>query len=35
MTDRDRLYSRADLTLDTSGRSVKTMLEELKGKLTS
>ena len=35
LTDRDRLYSRADLTLDTSGRSVKTMLEELKGKLTS
>ena len=34
LADRDRLYSRADLTLDTSGRSVKAMLEELKGKLT-
>lgn len=35
LADRDRLYSRADLTLDTSGRSARAMLEELKGKLTS
>ncbi len=34
LADRDRLYSRADLTLDTSGRPVKAMLEELKAKLT-
>ena len=35
LSDRDRLYSRADITLDTSGRSAKSMLEELKGKLSS
>ena len=34
LADRDRLYSRADVTLDTSGRSVKTMLEELKARVT-
>jgi XRE family aerobic/anaerobic benzoate catabolism transcriptional regulator len=35
LADREGLYARADLTLDTSGRPVKTMLDELKGKLDS
>ena len=35
LADRDRLYSRAEVTLETSGRSVKAMLDELKGRLTS
>jgi XRE family aerobic/anaerobic benzoate catabolism transcriptional regulator len=34
LADRDRLYSRADITIDTSGRPVKAVLEELKGKVT-
>ena len=32
LADRDRLYARADLTLETSGRSLKATLEELKSK---
>jgi len=32
LEDRDRLYARADVTLETSGRSVKATLEELKSK---
>jgi XRE family aerobic/anaerobic benzoate catabolism transcriptional regulator len=35
LADRDSLYSRAEVTIDTSGRPVKAMLDELKGKLTS
>jgi XRE family aerobic/anaerobic benzoate catabolism transcriptional regulator len=35
LADRDRLYSRADVTIDTSGRSVKAVLDELKGKVTT
>jgi XRE family aerobic/anaerobic benzoate catabolism transcriptional regulator len=35
LADRDRLYSRADATIDTSGRSVRAVLEELKGKVTT
>ncbi|HEX2650895.1 MAG TPA: helix-turn-helix transcriptional regulator [Burkholderiales bacterium] len=35
LSDRDGLYSRAGLTIDTSGRPVKAVLDELKGKLTS
>lgn len=32
LADRDRLYSRADVTIETSGRSLKSSLEELKAK---
>jgi len=32
LADRDRLYSRADVTLETSGKSLKTSLEELRTK---
>jgi XRE family transcriptional regulator, aerobic/anaerobic benzoate catabolism transcriptional regulator len=32
LEDRDRLYARADVTLETSGRSLKATLEELKSK---
>ena len=32
LADRDRLYSRADVTLETSGRSLKSLLEELRTK---
>jgi len=32
LADRDRLYSRADLTLETSGRSLKSALDELKAR---
>ena len=32
LADRDRLYSRADVTIDTSGKSLKTSLEELRTK---
>ncbi len=35
LSDRDGLYSRAGVTIDTSGRPVKAVLDELKGKLTS
>jgi XRE family aerobic/anaerobic benzoate catabolism transcriptional regulator len=35
LADREGLYSRADVTLDTSGRPVKAMLDELKAKVTS
>ena len=35
LSDRDSLYSRAGVTIDTSGRPVKAVLDELKGKLTS
>ena len=34
LSERDRLYSRADLTIDTSGRSVRNVLDELRSKLT-
>jgi XRE family transcriptional regulator, aerobic/anaerobic benzoate catabolism transcriptional regulator len=34
LAERDRLYSRADFTLDTSGRSVKQCLEEMKRALS-
>jgi XRE family aerobic/anaerobic benzoate catabolism transcriptional regulator len=30
LADRDRLYARADVTLETSGRSLKAALEDLK-----
>jgi XRE family aerobic/anaerobic benzoate catabolism transcriptional regulator len=33
LADRDRLYGRADLTIDTSGRSLKSSLEELRTKV--
>ena len=33
LADRDRLYARADTTIDTSGRPLKAALEELKGKV--
>jgi XRE family aerobic/anaerobic benzoate catabolism transcriptional regulator len=33
LADRDRLYSRADVTLETSGKSLKSSLEELKAKV--
>ncbi|MEK6244794.1 MAG: helix-turn-helix transcriptional regulator [Pseudomonadota bacterium] len=33
LADRDRLYSRADLTIETSGRSLKSSLEELRSKV--
>ena len=33
LADRDRLYARADVAIETSGRSLKATLEELKGKL--
>ena len=32
LADRDRLYSRADVTIETSGRSLKASLEELRTK---
>jgi XRE family transcriptional regulator, aerobic/anaerobic benzoate catabolism transcriptional regulator len=32
LADRDRLYSRADVTIETSGRSLKSSLEELRTK---
>ncbi|MND07855.1 anaerobic benzoate catabolism transcriptional regulator [compost metagenome] len=32
LEDRDRLYARADVTLETSGRSLKATLEDLKSK---
>ena len=35
LADRDRLYARADITLETSGRSLKATLEELKNKVTT
>ena len=34
LADRDRLYSRANTTIDTSGRPLKAVLEDLKGKVT-
>jgi len=33
LTDRDRLYSRADLTLETSGRSLKACFDELRTRM--
>lgn len=33
LADRDRLYSRADVTIETSGRSVKSSLDELRTKV--
>ncbi|HLX81012.1 MAG TPA: helix-turn-helix transcriptional regulator [Burkholderiales bacterium] len=33
LADRDRLYSRADVTIETSGRSLKSSLDELKAKV--
>ena len=33
LADRDRLYARADATIETSGRTLKTTLEELKSKV--
>jgi XRE family transcriptional regulator, aerobic/anaerobic benzoate catabolism transcriptional regulator len=33
LADRDRLYSRADTTIETSGRSLKAAFEELKSKV--
>jgi XRE family transcriptional regulator, aerobic/anaerobic benzoate catabolism transcriptional regulator len=33
LADRDRLYARADASLDTSGKSLKSSLEELKAKV--
>ena len=33
LADRDRLYSRADLTVETSGKSLKSALDELKAKV--
>jgi len=33
LADRERLYARADATIETSGRPLKAALEELKGKL--
>ena len=33
LADRDRLYSRADVTIETSGKSLKASLEELKAKV--
>ena len=33
LADRDRLYSQAEVTLETSGRSLKSSLEELKSKV--
>ena len=35
LAERDRLYSRADVTVDTSGRPLKAVLEELKCKATT
>ena len=32
LSDRDRLYARADVTIETSGRALKATLEELKAK---
>jgi XRE family aerobic/anaerobic benzoate catabolism transcriptional regulator len=34
LADRERLYGRADATVETSGRSLKAALDELKGKAT-
>ena len=33
LADRDRLYARANVTIETSGRALKAALEELKGKV--
>ena len=33
LADRDRLYSRAELTIETTGRSLKSSLEELRSKV--
>jgi XRE family aerobic/anaerobic benzoate catabolism transcriptional regulator len=33
LADRDRLYARADITVETSGKSLKSSLEELKAKV--
>jgi len=33
LADRDRLYARAHVTIETSGRPVKAVLEELRGKV--
>jgi len=33
LADRDRLYSRADMTIETSGRSLKSTFEELRSKV--
>jgi XRE family aerobic/anaerobic benzoate catabolism transcriptional regulator len=33
LADRDRLYARADVTIETSGKSLKSSLEELKAKV--
>ena len=33
LADRDRLYSRADLTIETSGRALKSSFEELRSKV--
>ena len=33
LADRDRLYARADATIETSGRSLKAALDELKSKV--
>ena len=33
LADRDRLYSRAEVTIETSGRSLKSALEELRSKV--
>jgi len=35
LADRDRLYSRADATVETSGRSLKSSLDELRTKVTT
>jgi XRE family aerobic/anaerobic benzoate catabolism transcriptional regulator len=35
LADRDRLYARADKTLETSGRTLKSALDELKSKVKS
>jgi XRE family aerobic/anaerobic benzoate catabolism transcriptional regulator len=35
LADRDRLYARADATIETSGKSLKASLEELKSKVKS
>jgi XRE family aerobic/anaerobic benzoate catabolism transcriptional regulator len=33
LSDRDRLYSRADVTIETSGKSLKSALDELRTKV--
>ena len=32
LSDRDRLYSRADVTIETSGRALKATLDELRNR---